>query len=53
MIKTRRNILKHKSFVEHNGVIWTEYHYFELVFYTVCLREHPRKETRQELRQGK
>ena len=24
--KTRRNILKYKSFVEHNDVNWTEYH---------------------------
>ena len=44
-----RNILKYKSFVEHNDVIWTEYHQFELVFDTNCLREHPKKETREEL----
>ena len=51
MSKIRRNILKYKSFVEHNDVIWTEYHQFELILYTSCLREHPRIETRQELRQ--
>ena len=51
MSKTRRNLLKYKSFVEHRDVIWTEYHQFELDFYTSCLREYPRKETRQELRQ--
>ena len=51
MSKTRENILKYKSFVEHNDVVWTKYHQFELVFYTTYLYEHPREETRQKLRQ--
>ena len=35
----------------HNDVFWTEYHYFELVFYTVCLHKHISTENRQEGRQ--
>ena len=40
-----------KVFFEHIDVIWTECHYFELVFYTSCLREHSRKETGKEQHQ--
>ena len=36
------------SFVEHSNMIWTKYHYIDLAFYTSCLHEHPRKESRQE-----
>lgn len=43
MSKSRRNILKQKSHVEYSGVMWTEYHKIELVFYKSCLREHFRK----------
>ena len=52
MSKAKNDILKFKSFVEHNDVFSKKCNYFELVFDTSCSHDHPRKKTRQEQRQG-